>query len=123
MKTRNHFLKERKQNELISKELKKVWAALYYILYRTHLFQLLRLLDVFPFLFLLLQFVFLQLLQVLQQEVVIASFAVGIKICKVTAVIKKYKPIIKKKKRKTKKQKNKTKQNKQDKIVTLAKIS
>ena len=31
MKTRNHFLKERKQNELISKELKKVWAALYYI--------------------------------------------------------------------------------------------
>ena len=54
-KTTNYLIKEVNQNELISKKHKKV----YQIILNTFLFYLLELLDVFPFLLLLLSLVFL----------------------------------------------------------------
>ena len=66
----------------MSTKYKKVYSVLNYIM-STQLYQILQLLDAFPFLLLLLQLVFPKL-----------------KICVITTGIKKYKSIIKKKKKK-----------------------
>ena len=56
-KTRNYFIKEINENELMSKNQKTFVEFLITLI--TYLFQFLRLLDAFPFLLFLLQLVFL----------------------------------------------------------------
>ena len=97
-KTRNYFLEETKQNELLSKKHKKVCTALNYIEY-----------------FLILGSTITgcisisALASLIDISIGITSPAIGLKICPITAGIKKYKSIIKKKTKKD------------DKIVLLAK--
>ena len=56
--TRNYLIEEINQNELISKKHKKVWTTLNYIEHSLILVQFLQLLDMFPFVLLLLRSVF-----------------------------------------------------------------
>ena len=78
--TRNYFIKEMKQNELISKKYEKICQLLRYI---EHLFILASAVtgcvSISAF------------LSLVSFSAVVASSAVGIKICAITAVIKKYK--------------------------------
>ena len=97
-KTRNYFLEEIKQNELMSRKHKKVCTTLNY----TEHFLILvstvtRCISISAF------------ASLLGVPIGITSSVIGLKICAITAGIKKYKPVIKKKKRK------------HDKIVLLSK--
>ena len=98
--TRNYFLEEIKQNELISKKHKNVTntKALNYIEH------LLILASTITACISISAFAFL-----IRIPIGITSSAIGLKICAITAGIKKYKSIIKKKKKRD------------DKIVLLAK--
>ena len=96
--TRNYFLEEIEQNELMSTKHKKVCAALNYI---EHFLMLAPTTTVWTSIF-----DFASLIGIL---IGIASSTIGLKICAITAGIKKYKSTIKKKKKK------------HDKIVLLAK--
>ena len=86
--TRNYFLEEIKQNELISKKLKEVFTTLNYIEQ-----------------FLILAFTITGSISISAFASLLVipiggtSSALGLKICAVTAGIKKYKSIIKKKKK------------------------
>ena len=96
--TRNYFLEETKQNELMSKKHKKVFATLNYIEHFLVLASTVTgCISISAF------------ISSIVISIVITSSAIGLKICAIIAVIKKYKSIIKKKK------------NKHDKIVLLAK--
>ena len=96
--TRNDFIEEINQNELMSKKHKKVCGVLNYV---EHLRILVSTVPECVYIF-----AFASLVCI---PVGIKSFAVGLKICVITAGIKKYKLIIKKKKKK------------HDQIVLLAK--
>ena len=95
--TRNYLIEEINRNELISKKHKKVCATLKYIEH-----------------FLILTSTITGCISIsdfassVGIPIGITSFAIGLKICAITAAIKKYKSIIKKKKKK------------RDKIVFLA---
>ena len=96
--TRNYFIKEINQNELISRKLKKVFTTLNYI---EHFFILVSTItgciSISAF------------ASLIGGPIEITSSAIRLKICAIAAGIKKYKSIIKKKKKK------------HDKIVLLAK--
>ena len=96
--TRNYFLEEIKQNELVSKKHKKVCTTLNYT---GHIFNLASTITGCISIS-----VFASLIGV---PIGIKSSAIGLKICAITAGVKKYKSIIKKKKKK------------HDKIVFIAK--
>ena len=96
--TRNYFIKEIKQNELTSKNHKKVCRFWNYI---EHLITLVSTVTDCVFIS-----AFASLVDI---PIGITRFVIGLKICVITAGIKKYKLIIKKKKKK------------HDKIVLLAK--
>ena len=87
--TRNYFLEEIKQNELVSKKHREVFATLNYIesvliLASTNTGRI----SIFAF------------PSLISIAIGITSSAIGLKICVITSGIKKYKLIIKKKKRK-----------------------
>ena len=85
--TRNYFIKEINQNELMSKKHKKVCRVLIYIEYILILISTVT------------RWVFIaDFASLVGISVGIASSAIALKICGITAVIKKYKSIIKKKK-------------------------
>ena len=85
--TRNYFIKEINQNELMSKKHKKICRVLIYIEYILVLISTVT------------RCVFIaDFASLVGISVGIASSAIGLKICGITAVIKKYKSIIKKKK-------------------------
>ena len=96
--TRNYFLEEIKQNELVSKKHKKVCTTLNYT---EQIFNLASTITGCISIS-----VFASLIGV---PIGIKSSAIGLKICAITAGVKKYKSIIKKKKKK------------HDKIVFIAK--
>ena len=87
--TRNYFLEEIEQNELMSREQKNVCTTLYYI---EHFFILASAVTGFISISAFASF--------LGIPVGITSFAIGLKSCAISAGIKKYKTIIKKKKEK-----------------------
>ena len=87
--TKNYLLEEIKHNVLMSEKYKKTWKHLNYV---ENLFILVSIVIGCAS-----KSAFASLVCV---AVVIKSFAVGIKICTITATIKKYKSIIKKKKKK-----------------------
>ena len=96
--TRNYFLEEVEQNELINRKHKKVFTTLNYIgnfLVLASTITVCILISVFA--------------SLVGIHIGITSSAIGLKICAVAARIKKYKSIIKKKKKK------------HDEIVLLAK--
>ena len=96
--TRNCFLKEIEENELMSRKHKKVCTTLNYIDHRLILASTITgCISISAFGFLL------------GTPIEITSFAIGLKICAIAAGIKQYKSIIKKKKKK------------HDKIVLLTK--
>ena len=85
--TRNYFIKEINQNELMSKKHKKICRVLIYIEYILVLISAVT------------RCVFIaDFASLVGISVGIASSAIGLKICGITAIIKKYKSIIKKKK-------------------------
>ena len=97
-KTRNYFLEEIKQNELMSRKDKKVCTTLNYTEHFLILVSTItRCISISAF------------ASLLGIPIGITSSVVGLNICVITAGIKKYKPVIKKKKRK------------HDKIVLLSK--
>ena len=96
--TRNYFLEEIKQNELMSKKHKKVCTALYYIEHFLILASTITgCISISAF------------ASLIGIPIGITSSAIGLKICAIAAGIKKYKSIIKKNKKK------------HDKIVLLVK--
>ena len=96
--TRNYFLKEIEQNELMSKKHKKVCTTLNYIEHFLILASTITgCVSISAF------------ASLIGIPIGITSSAIGLKICAITAGIKKYKSIIKKKKKKY------------DKIILLAK--
>ena len=97
-KTRNYFLEEIKENELMSRKDKKVCTTLNYTEHFLILVSTItRCISISAF------------ASLLGIPIGITSSVVGLNICAITAGIKKYKPVIKKKKRK------------HDKIVLLSK--
>ena len=85
--TRNYFIKEINQNELMSKKHKKICRVLIYIEYILVLISAVT------------RCVFIaDFASLVGIYVGIASSAIGLKICGITAIIKKYKSTIKKKK-------------------------
>ena len=96
--TRNYLIEEINRNELMSKKHKKICTILNYI---EHFLILVSTITGCVSIF-----AFASLIGI---PIGITSFAIGLKICAITAGIKKYKSIIKKKKKK------------HDKIVSLAK--
>ena len=86
--TKNYFFEEIEQNELIKRKHKNVCTSLNYIEH-TSLFQVLKLLDVFQLLLLLLGI-----------PTGITSSAIGLIICAISAIIRNCKSIIKKTKKK-----------------------
>ena len=87
--TRNYFLEEIKQNELMSKKHKKVCTTLNYIEHFLILAFTITVCISIP--------AFTSLVSI---PVGITSTAIGLKICAITAGMKKYKSIIKEKKKK-----------------------
>ena len=88
-KTRNYLIEEIKQNELISRKHKNVFITLKYIKHFLILDSTVtRCISISPFAFLV------------GISIGIMSYAIGLKICAITAEIKKYKTIIKKIKKK-----------------------
>ena len=85
--TRNYFLEKIKQNELVSKKLKKACTTLKYIE------QFLILASTIT------GFISVSFASLLGIPIGITNSAKGVKICAITAGIKKYKSIIKKKKK------------------------
>ena len=87
--TRNYYLEEIKQNELMSKKYKKVCTTLNYLEHFLILASTITgCVSIFAF------------TSLLGIPIGITSSALGLKICAITARIKKYKSIIKKKKKK-----------------------
>ena len=87
--TRNHFLKEIEENELMSRKHKKVCTTLNYIEHRLILASTITgCISISAFGFLL------------GTPIEITNFAIGLKICAIAAGIKQYKSIIKEKKKK-----------------------
>ena len=97
-KTRNYFVEEIKQNELMNKKHKKICTTLNYIKHFLILSSYITGYDSIS-----------AFSSLIGTPIRITSSAIGLRICKITAGIKKYKSIIKKKKKKY------------DKIVLLAK--
>ena len=87
--TKNYLIEEINRNELMSKKHKKICTILNYI---EHFLILVSTITVCVFIF-----AFASLIGI---PIGITSFAIGLKICAITAGIKKYKSIIKKKKKK-----------------------
>ena len=98
-RTRNHFLEEIEQNELISRKHKRVCTTLNYV---EHFLILASAVTEYISIS-----TFASLLGI---SIGITNSAIGLKICRIAAGIKKYKSMIKKKK-------------KHDKIVLLANIN
>ena len=84
-KTRNFFVKDTEQNELMSKKQKKVFKTLNYILQLYSTVTRCISISAFSFLFGI--------------PIRITSSVIGLKVCEIIAGIKKYKSIIRKKKK------------------------